>query len=143
MKEVKFKVTKITDSRKSGSTLELGKIYEGFQDNYNRVHWKDFNGDEWVFWVNDTCELILDEKNKMDTTEDLYSDPVKIKSFNLSDEENKLANYCLNNFWAYMEVIGERAIANEFIEFFKVLVSQRNFNPNQLPLDFDSDKKNE
>ncbi|CEN52678.1 hypothetical protein [Capnocytophaga canis] len=59
--EVKFKVTKILDTRKSKSTLELGKQYVGVQDIKRKeiIWWTDpANDQEWVFYVGETCELV-------------------------------------------------------------------------------------
>jgi len=60
---VKFKVTKIEDLRKSNSSLELGKVYSGLLNTAtNAVSWTDnVNEQEWVFWVGSTCIIIKDE----------------------------------------------------------------------------------
>lgn len=58
--EVIFKVTKLEDSRKSNSSLEIGKTYPGILNlNTNAIFWEDpSNGQSWVFWVSDTCEIV-------------------------------------------------------------------------------------
>lgn len=55
---VKFKVTEICDTRKSGSSVELNALLEGSFDGKNSVFYNDVNGQEWVFYVGDTCELV-------------------------------------------------------------------------------------
>lgn len=66
--DVKFKVTKIEDSRKNGSTIEIGSIYDGILNKNNNAVWfNDVNDQSWVFWVNDTCELI--DQNEQFLTE--------------------------------------------------------------------------
>ena len=58
---VKFVVTGIEDTRKMGSTIEIGKSYEGVLNrNTNAIWFDDINGQSWVFWVGDTCELEKD-----------------------------------------------------------------------------------
>lgn len=58
--KVKFKVTKLADSRATNSSLEIGNSYEGnYFINNNSIQWTDpKNTQEWTFWVGDTCELI-------------------------------------------------------------------------------------
>lgn len=61
--KVKFKVTKIIDIRKTGSSLELNNIYIGQKDAKRKdiIWWEDpANGQEWVFYIGDTCELVED-----------------------------------------------------------------------------------
>lgn len=58
---VKFKVTKIIDTRKTGSTLELNNIYIGERDAKRNdiIWWEDpANGQEWVFYEGISCEII-------------------------------------------------------------------------------------
>jgi len=55
---VKFVVTGIEDTRKIGSTIEIGRSYEGVLNrNTNAIWFDDSNGQSWVFWVGDTCQL--------------------------------------------------------------------------------------
>ena len=62
----KFKVTEIIDKRNWGSTLEIGRTYDGtYTASNGTVYWTDpANGQEWVFWVGDTCELIKTDHEK-------------------------------------------------------------------------------
>jgi hypothetical protein len=56
----KFRVTQIIDKRNWGSSLVIGKTYEGlYTPSNNCIWWTDpANYQEWVFWVGDTCELV-------------------------------------------------------------------------------------
>lgn len=54
--KVKFKVLELCDSVKQGSELVVGNIYTGILIN-NTVWFNDRAGCDWVFYVNDTCEL--------------------------------------------------------------------------------------
>lgn len=60
-RSVKFKVLQIIDKRNWNSSLEEGNVYFGKKD-FNRediVWWTDpQNGQEWVFYVGDTCEIL-------------------------------------------------------------------------------------
>lgn len=54
-----FIVTEICDTRKTGSTVSIGKILKGELDSSGRqIYFDDVNGQQWVFWVGDTCELM-------------------------------------------------------------------------------------
>lgn len=44
-----------------------------------------------------------------------YTIPIQIYNFNLTDEENKLSNYCLHNLSAYLESVKESEIFQEFL----------------------------
>ncbi|MDI9863511.1 hypothetical protein QM480_04200 [Flectobacillus sp. DC10W] len=57
MEKVEFKVLRFEDSRSSQSELEIGGIYTGEIDK-NRVYYTDQTGDNWIFYINDTCELV-------------------------------------------------------------------------------------
>ena len=55
---VRFIVTGIEDTRKMGSIIEIGRSYEGVLNrNTNAIWFDDTNGQSWVFWVGDTCQL--------------------------------------------------------------------------------------
>ncbi|WP_027384908.1 hypothetical protein [Epilithonimonas caeni] len=57
--EIIFKPTKLLDSRKYGSTLELGQELVGnMQLSNSCVSWEDCNGQQWAFWIGDTAELV-------------------------------------------------------------------------------------
>lgn len=58
--KVIFQVTSFSDLRKDKSSLVVGSRYEGTYRHSNRsVWWTDpQNGQNWVFWVNDTCQLV-------------------------------------------------------------------------------------
>lgn len=59
-KTVTFRVTKIEDVRKSNSSLQVGQVLTGvLNTNNNAIHWTDpVNDQDWVFWVNSTCDII-------------------------------------------------------------------------------------
>lgn len=58
-KFVTFAVLKVEDTRKTGSTVEIGKVLKGFYyENCNTVYFSDINGQDWSFYVNDTCKII-------------------------------------------------------------------------------------
>lgn len=62
IKYVKFEVLKIIDARKSGSTIEIGKIYIGeYHIKSNWIYFSDINEQEWCFYVDDTCRILDDE----------------------------------------------------------------------------------
>jgi hypothetical protein len=65
--KVKFKVTKLADSRATNSSLEIGNSYEGnYFMNNNSIQWTDpKNAQEWSFWVGDTCELVLVDNQEL------------------------------------------------------------------------------
>lgn len=57
--EIVFKPTKLLDSRKYGSTLEIGQELNGnMQLSNSCVSWEDLNGQQWAFWIGDTAELV-------------------------------------------------------------------------------------
>lgn len=58
--KVIFVITELADIRKQNSTLEIGKEYTGtFHEKNNSVWWTDpMNEQNWVFWVDDTCEIV-------------------------------------------------------------------------------------
>lgn len=57
-KTVLFEVLEIVDSRKTGSTIEVGKTYLGSLYPDNRVYFTDVNEQEWCFYVDDTCRIV-------------------------------------------------------------------------------------
>ncbi|PAC29222.1 hypothetical protein [Flectobacillus sp. BAB-3569] len=57
MEKVEFRVLRFEDSRSSQSELEIGGVYTGEIDK-NRVYFTDQAGDNWTFYLNDTCELV-------------------------------------------------------------------------------------
>ena len=69
--EIIFKPTELIDSRKFGSTLEVGQILKGnMQLSNSCVTWEDSNGQQWAFWIGDTAELV--EIKSKNTEADLY-----------------------------------------------------------------------
>lgn len=58
--KVIFIVTEVADIRKQKSSLELGIEYIGtYHEKNNSVWWTDpINQQNWVFWNNDTCEIV-------------------------------------------------------------------------------------
>ena len=69
--EITFKVTELIDSRKFGSSLEVGQILKGnMQLSNSCVSWEDSNGQQWSFWIGDTAELV-EIKSKTEEA-DLY-----------------------------------------------------------------------
>lgn len=62
--EITFRPTQLLDSRKYGSTLEVGQVLSGSMQLSNScVSWEDMNGQQWAFWIGDTAELV-DIKSK-------------------------------------------------------------------------------
>lgn len=57
MLKVKFKVLDLADLRSDGSELEVGNVYEG-KLNWRSVYYTDKTGDEWIFYVGVTCEIV-------------------------------------------------------------------------------------
>lgn len=58
-KYVNFEVLKLEDIRKTGSTLAIGKVLRGlYYESSNTVFFSDQNGQDWTFYVNDTCRII-------------------------------------------------------------------------------------
>ncbi len=57
MDKVTFKVLRFEDSRSSSSELEIGRTYLG-QIDKNKVYYTDQAGDNWIFYINDTCEIV-------------------------------------------------------------------------------------
>lgn len=58
--KVKFKVLKIEDSRKQGSEIEIEKEFEGeISSNLKEIYFTDKANCQWIFYIGDTCELIL------------------------------------------------------------------------------------
>lgn len=57
-KTVRFEVLEILDTRKTGSTIQVGKTYLGtiYLDNW--VYFTDVNDQEWSFYANDTCRIV-------------------------------------------------------------------------------------
>ncbi|PWN59155.1 hypothetical protein [Chryseobacterium oncorhynchi] len=80
-RKVKFKVLKLDDIRKSGSSLEINKCYSGlyFPGN-NCVHFTDINKQNWSFWVGDTCIIMESEETNESAKffKVIYETPKKI-----------------------------------------------------------------
>lgn len=69
--EIIFKPTQLLDTRKFGSTLELGQELRGIMQLSNScVSWGDLNGQQWAFWIGDTADLV-EIKSKGESA-DLY-----------------------------------------------------------------------
>lgn len=63
-KYVSFEVLKVEDTRKTGSIVALGRVLKGlFYESSNTVFFSDENGQDWTFYVGDTCN-ILDKKEQ-------------------------------------------------------------------------------
>jgi hypothetical protein len=57
---IKFKVTEVCDIRKEDSEVAVGNILKGEIDaSGQRVFYKDRSDVEWIFYVGDTCEIVL------------------------------------------------------------------------------------
>ncbi len=58
-KYVSFEVLKVGDIRKTGSTVAIGRILRGlYYESSNTVFFSDDNGQDWTFYVGDTCKII-------------------------------------------------------------------------------------
>lgn len=58
-KYVRFEVLKVEDTRKTGSTVSTGKVLRGlYYESSNTVYFSDDNGQDWTFYVDDTCKII-------------------------------------------------------------------------------------
>lgn len=58
-KYVSFEVLKVEDIRKTGSTVAVGRILRGlYYESSNTVFFSDDNGQDWTFYVGDTCKII-------------------------------------------------------------------------------------
>ena len=58
-KYVNFEVLKLEDIRKTGSTVAIGKVLRGlYYESSNTISFSDENGQDWTFYVNDTCRII-------------------------------------------------------------------------------------
>jgi len=56
--KVLFEVTGIADKRNEDSDLFIGNRYLGIADNdLQRIYYTDKSDTEWVFYLNDTCEI--------------------------------------------------------------------------------------
>lgn len=63
-KYVTFEVLKVEDTRKTGSTVAVGRVLKGLlYESSNTVFFSDENGQDWTFYVGDTCK-ILDKKEQ-------------------------------------------------------------------------------
>lgn len=57
--KVKFRITEVTDSRKQGSEVSIGKELCGeIDENLQLIYFVDKADVEWVFYIGVTCELI-------------------------------------------------------------------------------------
>ncbi len=62
MQQVKFKPTRFLDGRKSNSSLEFNKTYNGAYNAKNdSVYYQD-GLDQWVFYPGETFEVINTER---------------------------------------------------------------------------------
>lgn len=62
----RFEVLEILDTRKTGSTIEVGGSYFGTLYPDYWVYFTDTNEQEWAFYVDDTCRIIEEvEQSKM------------------------------------------------------------------------------
>ncbi|WP_139423882.1 hypothetical protein [Chryseobacterium mulctrae] len=62
-KYVSFEVLKVEDTRKTGSTVAVGRILTGLcYESSNTVFFSDDNGQDWTFYVGDTCEILETKK---------------------------------------------------------------------------------
>lgn len=58
-REVYFEVTKILDTRKANSEIELNKVFKGHLDDSCRfVYYTDKADVQWVFYISVTCWLV-------------------------------------------------------------------------------------
>lgn len=58
-KYVRFEVLKVEDTTKTGSTVSVGKVLRGlYYESSNTVFFSDQNGQDWTFYVGDTCKII-------------------------------------------------------------------------------------
>ncbi|SHN00846.1 hypothetical protein SAMN05444360_12624 [Chryseobacterium carnipullorum] len=58
-KYVNFEILKLEDIRKTGSTVAIGKVLRGlYYESSNTAFFSDQNGQDWTFYVNDTCRII-------------------------------------------------------------------------------------
>ncbi|NBA78595.1 hypothetical protein [Flectobacillus sp. BAB-3569] len=59
MDAVRFRVLAIEGKRSTNSDIQVGGTYVGeANDLRNRVYYTDQAGDDWIFYVDDTCEII-------------------------------------------------------------------------------------
>lgn len=50
---------KVEDTRKTGSTIAVGRILSGlYYESSNTVSFSDDNGQDWTFYVGDTCKIL-------------------------------------------------------------------------------------
>lgn len=58
-KYVCFEVLNVEDTTKTGSTVSVGKVLRGlYYESSNTVFFSDQNGQDWTFYVGDTCKII-------------------------------------------------------------------------------------
>jgi len=58
-KYVRFEVLRVHDTTKTGSTVSVGKVLRGlYYQSSNTVSFSDDNGQDWTFYVGDTCRII-------------------------------------------------------------------------------------
>ena len=59
MQAVRFRVLSIEDKRSTNSEIQVCGTYIGeANDLRNRVYYTDNAGDDWIFYVDDTCEIL-------------------------------------------------------------------------------------
>jgi len=59
MQAVRFRVLSIEDKRSTNSEIQVGGTYIGeANDLRNRVYYTDNAGVDWIFYVDDTCEIL-------------------------------------------------------------------------------------
>lgn len=110
--------------RKTG--LEEGHIIEDAVYNpKNKACYFTYKGSDCITYLDSTCvQYIGKEEIK-----------IQLRSYNLTKDENKLANECLTQFLSHMEMIGEQEDGQKFLCLFYKLCAERNYNPNQLTLE--------
>ena len=82
----KFKVTELVDTRMEGSGLEVGKVYTGTLMANGNISYTDRAGVDWIFYPNDTCELI-NEKGTEEITK-----PIQVFETNFFQQLSQLMN---------------------------------------------------
>lgn len=58
MKPTKFKVLEVCDIRKHNSEVEVGAVLTAESIVGNSVYFTDKANVHWIFYINETCELI-------------------------------------------------------------------------------------
>lgn len=80
-RKVKFKILKIEDIRKHGSTVEVNKVFSGiYYPSNNCIQFTDINNQDWSFSVGDTCIIVYSEEPNTSSKDYkiIYKEPKKI-----------------------------------------------------------------